>query len=86
MKLPKQLTTVTPLSKFLALFMFVTIPIIGFFLGTQYQKTIPPEKSFEGKPCGGFAGETGEFACPNDYTCQYPKPMYPDAQGTCVRK
>lgn len=85
MKLPKELTTVTPLSKILALLMFILMPIFGFFLWMQYQKTIPQEKSVEGKPCGGFAGETGEFACPNGYTCQYPKPMYPDGSGTCVK-
>jgi len=40
----------------------------------------------EGKPCGGFAGEQGQSACPSGYKCQYPKPMYPDAQGKCVKK
>lgn len=38
------------------------------------------------KACGGFAGETGEFACPSGYYCKYPKPIYPDAQGVCVKK
>lgn len=46
----------------------------------------PTTTNPEGKPCGGFAGETGEFACPAGYTCQYPKPMYPDAQGKCIKK
>ncbi|MDP3758856.1 MAG: hypothetical protein Q8Q86_03985, partial [Candidatus Daviesbacteria bacterium] len=41
--------------------------------------------SVEGKPCGGIAGDTGEFVCPSGYECQYPKPMYPDAQGRCVK-
>lgn len=40
MKLPQYLTTVTPLSKFLALFLFFTLPLIGFYLGMEYQKTI----------------------------------------------
>lgn len=39
----------------------------------------------ESKACGGFAGEQGEFACPTGYRCQYPKPMYPDTQGKCVK-
>lgn len=41
--------------------------------------------SAEGKPCGGIAGDTNEFVCPGGYECQYPRPMYPDAQGRCVK-
>ena len=37
MILPKQLTTVTRLSKILALILFVTLPFIGFLLGIRYQ-------------------------------------------------
>ncbi len=40
MKLPKELTTVTPLSKLVALIMFVTLPIIFFFGGVTYQKNL----------------------------------------------
>ena len=36
MKLPKSWTTVTTLSKILALAMFVTLPFIGFYFGYQY--------------------------------------------------
>lgn len=36
MKLPKLLTTVTPFSKALAMFLFIIFPIIGFYLGMQY--------------------------------------------------
>ncbi len=43
------------------------------------------EKIAEGKPCGGFAGEKGQYACPSGYKCQYPEPLYPDAQGKCVK-
>lgn len=35
--------------------------------------------------CGGYAGETGQYACPSGYKCQYPEPVYPDAQGKCVK-
>ena len=38
MKFPKELTTVTPLSKYLAMVVFVTLPIVGFFLGMRYQE------------------------------------------------
>ena len=37
MRFPKELTTVTTLSKIVALIMFITMPIIGFFLGRNYQ-------------------------------------------------
>lgn len=40
MQLPKELTTVTPLSKFLALLLFILLPILGFVFGTKYQKTV----------------------------------------------
>lgn len=40
MKLPKELTTITPVSKALALLLFITLPICGFFLGMQYQKIL----------------------------------------------
>ncbi|MFA6518806.1 MAG: hypothetical protein WCV93_04140 [Candidatus Shapirobacteria bacterium] len=44
MKLPSFFTTVTPLSKYLAMLLFVSLPFIGFILGVNYQKTtaIPP--------------------------------------------
>jgi hypothetical protein len=40
MKLPKEITTVTPLSKALALLIFITFPICGFFLGMDYQQMV----------------------------------------------
>lgn len=40
MKLPKELTKVTPLSKYLAMILFLALPFVGFFLGMQYQELI----------------------------------------------
>ena len=40
MKLPKELITVTPLSKVLASILFIALPFIGFSLGMQYQQTL----------------------------------------------
>lgn len=51
----------------------------------QTFKFLDQTNGAEGKACGGFAGETGQFVCPTGYKCQYPKPMYPDAQGKCVK-
>jgi hypothetical protein len=40
MKLPKSFTTITPFSKTLALTMFIIFPVLGFFYGRYYQKTL----------------------------------------------
>lgn len=37
MNLPKSLTTVTPFSKFIALILFILLPIVTFYLGLRYQ-------------------------------------------------
>ena len=39
MPLPKSITAVTPLSKTLAVFIFILLPFIGFYLGIQYEKS-----------------------------------------------
>ncbi len=40
MPLPKSLITITPFSKLLALLLFITFPIAGFFAGMEYQKSL----------------------------------------------
>lgn len=45
MKLPKELTTVSPLSKILAAILFILLPFIGFFLGIRYQEMTDIAKS-----------------------------------------
>jgi hypothetical protein len=37
-KLPKELTTVTTLSKSVAIIVVITLPVIGFLLGMEYQR------------------------------------------------
>src|SRR3989344_5172551 len=49
MKLPKELTTVTPLSKYLALFLLIALPFIGFYVGFKYQEQINVSKGTEEK-------------------------------------
>lgn len=51
----KQLTTVTTFSKWLALFMFVTFPFIGFYVGMNFQKALD-------KP---FLNDIVELTAPN---------------------
>lgn len=38
MALPSSFTTVTPISKFIAMLLFITLPFAGFYLGIQYGK------------------------------------------------
>lgn len=38
MKLPKELTTIIRLSKYLAMVVFIALPIVGFLLGMRYQE------------------------------------------------
>jgi len=81
MQLPKELTTVTPLSKAIALIMFTLLPIIAFLLGMQFQQKLTkdvPSVEIEQQACtmdakvcpdGSTVGRTGpncEFsACPD---------------------
>jgi len=41
-------TSVTPLSKFLAFILFITLPFVGFYLGIKYQKSVTPTYVPEG--------------------------------------
>src|SRR3989339_1049836 len=40
MKLPRELVTVTKTSKILAAVIFITLPFLGFFVGTNYQSSL----------------------------------------------
>src|SRR3990167_9211345 len=40
MELPKSLSTVTGFSKLLALFLFILLPFVGFYIGMQYEQEI----------------------------------------------
>lgn len=42
-KLSIQWNKVTPLSKYLAMALFVALPFVGFILGTKYQRNISPD-------------------------------------------
>ena len=44
---PDNLNQVTPFSRFFAAFLFVTLPFLGFYLGTEYQKSIHVEPIIE---------------------------------------
>lgn len=70
-KLPPSLTTVTTFSKIIALFLFIALPIIGFFLGINYQKQISP-------PCL-------QHRCPNVAIIPYSTPsnQATDSQTFC---
>lgn len=63
MQLPKELTTVTPLSKSIALVLFVALPIIAFVLGMQYQTVLENNKNQP--PPGSVACTADAKLCPD---------------------
>lgn len=91
MKIPKELITVTPLSKAVALLLFFSLPIVAFIFGVNYQKMsdnrklvitptptiveIPVKESYR---CGEV---TGYKPCPEGYGCRLESGM----NGTCEK-
>ncbi len=68
MNIPKELTTVTHISKTLALTLFISLPILAFSFGMKYQKGLDDQKSLP------FSGITPTFKpsveCAEDtHTC-----------------
>src|ERR1700722_4333837 len=47
MQLPKELTIVTPFSKYLAMFLFILLPFFTFFMGINYQKKLDSNTQLE---------------------------------------
>ncbi|MFH0773614.1 MAG: hypothetical protein V1922_04870 [bacterium] len=45
MQIPKELTTVTTLSKTVALILFLTLPVVAFLLGMRYQTILTEQMS-----------------------------------------
>jgi len=76
MTLPKSLTTVTSLSKTLALLLFIALPIIGFYLGIHYQKALNDEALFMPTP-------TSPIQTNPSPTCR-PRPACLDATPRCM--
>ncbi len=54
MNLPKELTTVTRVSKAVALLMFILLPIVAFLFGMKYQKSLQTPETISPPP-----GQTG---------------------------
>ena len=76
MKLPNFLTTVTTLSKIIALVLFILLPFIGFYLGTKYKNIsnpLPLElntsniKSLKGYSSHTLDGTNLTFSIPETY-------------------
>jgi hypothetical protein len=92
-KLPPWATTVTPFSKMLALFMFILLPIVGFYYGRYYQKQLdryqmkPPVINYIINPAPTTAHPQNDKIscktngdCPSGYSCAQPGPIV--ANGT----
>ncbi len=74
-KFPKYLTTVTPLSKYLAMFLFITMPFVGFYLGVQYQKSItvkPIQLTSSAIKPFQSSSDSWEIYTASDYSFKYP--------------
>lgn len=67
MKLPKSLTTVTTFSKWLALSMFIIIPILSFYYGMYYEQQI--HQRFPNLTCKQWKTVCDPFSTPtpNEY-------------------
>lgn len=50
MSLPKELTTVTRFSKIMAITLFITLPILAFVFGMNYQKLLINTNQLENQP------------------------------------
>ena len=47
MNIPKELNTIAPLSKYLAMVVFISLPFVGFFLGMRYEEKLDLAKRQE---------------------------------------
>jgi hypothetical protein len=82
-RFPEWASTVTPLSKTLALLMFIIFPILGFYYGKYYQKqldmyqtqTIITPVPTSPQPSGGMVSCSTNADCPPDYFCAQPGPI-----------
>lgn len=63
MKLPKELTTVTKLSKILATILFVSLPFVGFLIGTKYQQTISSQSELAKLEMTSYPTPTPSSGC-----------------------
>jgi hypothetical protein len=100
-KISKTWTTVTPLSKFLAMALFIILPFVGFYLGVQYEKKVTPSyppthyvpsgkapmnaTASQVVSNGETCGGTANKYCTDGYECLL-NSTYPDALGKCVKQ
>lgn len=62
MRLSPALTTVTPLSKAVAMILFIALPFAGFFLGIQYEKYNPNRSIAQNDPASPGLSDTWQYA------------------------
>ena len=63
MKFPKELTTVTPFSKILAGILFIALPFVGFFIGSNYQQAIISQSELAKLETANYAIPTPSSGC-----------------------
>jgi len=90
-KLPAELTTITVLSKSLAVVLFIVLPFVGFFLGARYEQWSrsteshnPLEFQYNNPPKEQVACTLDALECPDGSTvgrsgpdCQFICPVSP---------
>jgi len=76
-QLPQWLTTVTPFSKALAMFLFIILPFLGFFLGINYQQKLTVNPPVVSKviptviPVPTLSTQTSMTSCNVDSDCVF---------------
>lgn len=64
MKLPESFTTVTSLSKTIAIYLFVSLPFTGFYFGVKYQKQISQQSEQVNCPSVSYTALTTPTVIP----------------------
>ncbi|MCL4363750.1 hypothetical protein M1328_00760 [Patescibacteria group bacterium] len=95
MKMPKSWTTVTPLSRRIALVLFFLLPLAAFFFGVNYQKMsesmiggeapLPTPTTYQAPiQTSSWCGEiAGNKPCPAGYACRFD--LGSTTSGTCEK-
>lgn len=87
MKLSKSWTTVTPLSKTIALILFIALPFIGFGAGILYQKSmdkLEQPTTIQWPASQENENSVGRIVSPSPGISCTPKPLCLDATPKCL--
>lgn len=97
MKIAKELTTITPLSKYLAALVFMLMPFIGFFAGIRYQQTVSFIEANKQQPITTLnvqdiirksfqSDESKSYVCPSSGQINCMPIVTPERQASCDKE